>query len=300
MREPRKPSKAMWSQAVFQSIAGTSSMCTSPSGAVPKVSARTRSFRRSSRRRPRRWPAPPRPRRPGGSTRTTPVRRGRAGGTSGRARNGAASGRSCRRVRRRGSPLEATVSVSAGARSPRRVGRTRWPSGPRTPAYGPWPRTGGQGHGRPALLPVQELHDAPLAPLTTFRLGGPAARLLTATTDAEVIAAVREADASGTPLLVIGGGSNLVMGTRASTAPRCASPPRASRSRVRPWSWRPVRCGPTPSPGPSRRASQGIECLAGIPGSAGATPSRTSARTGRRCPPPSRRSWPTTGAPRRR
>lgn len=44
------------------------------------------------------------------------------------------------------------------------------------------------------LEPVQELHDAPLAPLTTFRLGGPATRLLTATTDAEVIAAVREAD----------------------------------------------------------------------------------------------------------
>ncbi|MER7186909.1 UDP-N-acetylenolpyruvoylglucosamine reductase, partial [Streptomyces hyaluromycini] len=34
---------------------------------------------------------------------------------------------------------------------------------------------------------VQELHDAPLAPLTTFRLGGPATRLVTATTDAEVV-----------------------------------------------------------------------------------------------------------------
>ncbi|MGO4422747.1 FAD-binding protein, partial [Streptomyces sp. MCAF7] len=58
---------------------------------------------------------------------------------------------------------------------------------------------------------MQELHDAPLAPLTTFRLGGPAGRLLTATTDDEVIAAVREADSAGTPLLVIGGGSNLVI-----------------------------------------------------------------------------------------
>lgn len=46
---------------------------------------------------------------------------------------------------------------------------------------------------------MQELHDAPLAPLTTFRLGGPAARLVTATTDAEVTAAVRAADTSGTP-----------------------------------------------------------------------------------------------------
>ena len=63
-------------------------------------------------------------------------------------------------------------------------------------------------------MPVQELHDAPLAPLTTFRLGGPATRLVTATTDAEVIAAVREADDAGTPLLVIGGGSNLVIGDK--------------------------------------------------------------------------------------
>lgn len=61
---------------------------------------------------------------------------------------------------------------------------------------------------------MQELHDAPLAPLTTFRLGGPATRLVTATTDAEVITAVREADADGTPLLIVGGGSNLVIGDK--------------------------------------------------------------------------------------
>ncbi len=61
---------------------------------------------------------------------------------------------------------------------------------------------------------MQELHDAPLAPLTTFRLGGPATRLVTATTDDEVVAVVREADAAGTPLLVIGGGSNLVIGDK--------------------------------------------------------------------------------------
>ena len=81
------------------------------------------------------------------------------------------------------------------------------PRGPHTP---PAAR-----RGRPRTLErVQELHDAPLAPLTTFRLGGPATRLITATTDDEVIAAVREADASGTPLLVIGGGSNLVIGDK--------------------------------------------------------------------------------------
>ncbi|MFE7128901.1 FAD-binding protein, partial [Streptomyces sp. NPDC057617] len=61
---------------------------------------------------------------------------------------------------------------------------------------------------------MQELHNAPLAPLTTFRLGGPATRLVTATTDDEVIAVVGQADAAGTPLLIIGGGSNLVIGDR--------------------------------------------------------------------------------------
>src|SRR5690606_14019771 len=47
------------------------------------------------------------------------------------------------------------------------------------------PAGGGRSLGR-----VQELHDAPLAPLTTLRLGGPAARLVTATTDDEVISVV--------------------------------------------------------------------------------------------------------------
>jgi len=58
---------------------------------------------------------------------------------------------------------------------------------------------------------VQELQDVPLAPLTTIRLGGPARRLVTATTDAEIIATVRAADASGEPLLILGGGSNVII-----------------------------------------------------------------------------------------
>lgn len=55
-----------------------------------------------------------------------------------------------------------------------------------------------------------EQRDVPLAGLTTLRLGGPARRVLTATTDEEVVDAVRSADAAGEPLLVLGGGSNLV------------------------------------------------------------------------------------------
>jgi len=51
----------------------------------------------------------------------------------------------------------------------------------------------------------------PLAPLTTLRLGGPARTLVTAYDEAELVQAVRDADAAGEPLLVLGGGSNLVL-----------------------------------------------------------------------------------------
>ena len=44
---------------------------------------------------------------------------------------------------------------------------------------------------------MQELQDAPLAPLTTFRLGGPARRLVTAHSDDEVVETVRRADRDG-------------------------------------------------------------------------------------------------------
>ncbi|MGW2016023.1 UDP-N-acetylmuramate dehydrogenase [Streptomyces sp. NPDC001927] len=119
---------------------------------------------------------------------------------------------------------------------------------------------------------MQELHDAPLAPLTTFRLGGPAARLVTAVTDDEVIAVVREADRAGTPLLVIGGGSNLVIGDKGfdGTALRIATTgftldgTKLELAAGEVWTdavARTVEAG-----------LAGIECLAGIPGSAGATP----------------------------
>ncbi|MGC0205595.1 UDP-N-acetylmuramate dehydrogenase [Streptomyces levis] len=119
---------------------------------------------------------------------------------------------------------------------------------------------------------MQELHDAPLAPLTTFRLGGPATRLVTATTDDEVIAVVREADETGTPLLLIGGGSNLVIGDKGfdgtalviATEGFSLDGTRLELAAGEVWTdavARTVEAG-----------LAGIECLAGIPGSAGATP----------------------------
>jgi UDP-N-acetylmuramate dehydrogenase len=119
---------------------------------------------------------------------------------------------------------------------------------------------------------VQELHDAPLAPLTTFRLGGPATRLITTTTDAEVIAAVREADDTGTPLLLIGGGSNLIIGDKGftGTALRIATTGFSlDGTRLE------LAAGEVWTDAVARTVESGLaglECLAGIPGSAGATP----------------------------
>ena len=53
--------------------------------------------------------------------------------------------------------------------------------------------------------------QVPLSGHTTLRLGGPAARLAEMQTAEELVDAVRRADAVGEPLLVLGGGSNLVV-----------------------------------------------------------------------------------------
>jgi UDP-N-acetylmuramate dehydrogenase len=119
---------------------------------------------------------------------------------------------------------------------------------------------------------VQQIHGAPLAPLTTFRLGGPAARLVTATTDDEVIETVRAADGAGTPLLLIGGGSNLVIGDdgfdgtalRIATRGCALDGTRLELAAGENWSEAVART--------VQAGLAGIECLAGIPGCAGATP----------------------------
>lgn len=119
---------------------------------------------------------------------------------------------------------------------------------------------------------MQERHDAPLAPLTTFRLGGPAARLITATTDAEVIAAVREADDTGTPLLLIGGGSNLVIGDKGFPGTALVV---ATKGFTLDGTRLELAAGEVWTDAVARTVDAGlagIECLAGIPGSAGATP----------------------------
>ncbi len=114
--------------------------------------------------------------------------------------------------------------------------------------------------------------DAPLAPLTTLRLGGPARRLVVAETDEEVVETVRAADADGRPLLLVGGGSNLVVADAGfpGTALRIATTGvRLDGSRLE------LAAGENWSAAVAATVEAGlagVECLAGIPGSAGATP----------------------------
>jgi len=59
---------------------------------------------------------------------------------------------------------------------------------------------------------VPDVTTAPaLADLTTLRVGGPVGQYVTTSTEAELIEAVRTADEEGRPLLVLGGGSNLLV-----------------------------------------------------------------------------------------
>jgi UDP-N-acetylmuramate dehydrogenase len=115
-----------------------------------------------------------------------------------------------------------------------------------------------------------------LAGYTTLRLGGPARRLVTAASAAEIVAAVRAADAAGEPVLLVGGGSNLVVadggfpGTAVLLRSRgvaVAAAGDAVELRVaagEPWDDLVTRA--------VTEGWAGIECLAGIPGLAGATP----------------------------
>ncbi len=116
-----------------------------------------------------------------------------------------------------------------------------------------------------------------LAELTTFRLGGPAGRLVEATTEAELVDAVRAADLAGEPLLVVGGGSNLLVADEgfAGTVVRVATRASSSTSDACSGAMVEVAAG-EPWDDVVERAIEeewsGIEALSGIPGSTGATP----------------------------
>lgn len=115
-----------------------------------------------------------------------------------------------------------------------------------------------------------------LAEYTTLRLGGPAARFAAAANEADLISVVAAADADGEPLLVLGGGSNLVVADAgfpgvvvraASAGLQFAAGDGAvdvTTAAGQDWDELVQRC--------LAEGLSGIECLSGIPGSAGATP----------------------------
>lgn len=125
---------------------------------------------------------------------------------------------------------------------------------------------------------MQEFHDAPLSEHTTMRVGGPAQRLVVAETIDEVVDAVREVDDAQEPLLVLGGGSNLVIADAgfdgtvvkvATSGIEVESDDSCGGAMVR------VAAGEVWDDVVTHAVAQGwsgIEALSGIPGSAGATP----------------------------
>ena len=117
---------------------------------------------------------------------------------------------------------------------------------------------------------------APLAPLTTLRLGGPADRLVTVDGEDDLVDAVREADAARERLLLLAGGSNLVIADEGFPGLVVRVATRGVRSaadgdRVR----MTVQAGEEWDAVVAEAVAeglQGVECLSGIPGSTGATP----------------------------
>jgi len=118
-----------------------------------------------------------------------------------------------------------------------------------------------------------------LADHTTLRLGGPAGRFVVATTEQELIDAVTQADGDGHPLLVLGGGSNLVVGddgfagtvvkvgtrgVRVDDSSAACGGVVVEVAAGEPWDDVVAMA--------VEREWVGIEALSGIPGSVGATP----------------------------
>ncbi len=125
---------------------------------------------------------------------------------------------------------------------------------------------------------VEVAHDAPLAGLTTLRVGGPARTLVTAGTEAELVQAVRAADAEGAPLLVLGGGSNVLVADAGFDGTVVHVRTRGVRLLQGDWCGGillQVAAGEPWDDLVAHTVEQGwagVEALSGIPGSTGATP----------------------------
>ena len=116
-----------------------------------------------------------------------------------------------------------------------------------------------------------------LAELTTLRLGGPAGRLVDARTADDLVATVADADAAGTPVLLVAGGSNLVVGDAGfdGTVVRVATRGVRVERDTCGGAFVTVAAGESWDGLVERAVAEGwsgVEALSGIPGSVGATP----------------------------
>jgi UDP-N-acetylmuramate dehydrogenase len=115
-------------------------------------------------------------------------------------------------------------------------------------------------------------YDVPVAALTTLRVGPVARRVINCVTEAHIVAALRELDGHESPVLVLGGGSNVVIADDLAdlTIVRVANAAVSAESGL-------LRAGAGAdwdhlvSVAVAARLG-GLECLSGIPGSTGATP----------------------------
>jgi UDP-N-acetylmuramate dehydrogenase len=116
-----------------------------------------------------------------------------------------------------------------------------------------------------------------LAPYTTLRLGGPAGTLTVASETDQAVTTVRNASAEGRPVLVLAGGSNVVIGDDGFAGEVLLLRTRG----IRPVETRAGSVVLRVAAGEVwddfveyavTNGYSGVECLSGIPGSAGATP----------------------------
>jgi len=124
---------------------------------------------------------------------------------------------------------------------------------------------------------MREEHDVALSELTTMRVGGPARRLVTVETADELVETVREVDDADEPLLLLAGGSNLVISDEgfAGSVVRIATRGIQVESAESGSITLRVAAGEVWDEVVGRAVEQGwsgIEALSGIPGCVGATP----------------------------
>jgi UDP-N-acetylmuramate dehydrogenase len=129
----------------------------------------------------------------------------------------------------------------------------------------------------PVLGGLPARHDVPLASFTTLRVGGPARDLVEVTSSRELVEVVRALDAAGEPVLVLGGGSNVLIGDAGFDGTVVVVATRGVDQDVASCSGAVVNVAAGEPWDPFvaltvQNGWSGMEALSGIPGSVGATP----------------------------